>query len=272
MKRAIQSGWSAWVVCSTLLACAAISSAEVPEAYPGSFWGNATHDFNNVEGWGTQGRLYQAIQWTTLPGDFALKTYAAMSWRLRSENQKFFNAYSPAIGVEVTRDFLTIGADYEWRDYPTLGTDKHNFFLYLIWYKEMDFFKPAEGKPSLLGIPVLGFPTTTWGHASQEFNNLEGTGTQGWISQGINWIRLPQNIILTTQATYHWRVRTKNQEFYNSHGPGLGVELGRNPLKFGVGYRWQRFPERKRTTGAWRIYLTWYLDWDLKGSTPPEKS
>jgi hypothetical protein len=134
----------------------------------------------------------------------------------------------------------------------------------LSWYKQGDFFSPAQGKPTLLGIPVLGFPTRTWGQFFHSFSNLEGTGTIGWLSQGIDWFSLPEEIVFRTQGTYRWRFRTENELYYNAHGPAVGIELSRRSVQLGFDYSWMTYPSLGTTTNNWEAYLTWYFDWDLK--------
>jgi hypothetical protein len=250
--------------CALWLLTALPAFGETPEAYPGFVWGTATKDFNDVEGWGTQGLAEQAIQWTTLPGDIRVKTFAAYYFRFRTENASSYNSHAPALGFELSRDFLNLGGSYEWRTYPSIRETTQNFYLYLSGYKRFDLFSPKEGQPSLFGIPVLGFPTTIWGQIFQAFSDLEGTGTLGWASQGIEWLRLPGDIVFRTLASYRWRYRTRTPTYYTAYGPAVGVELGYKTVDLGFGYSWMHYPHLQASTNDWNLYLTWYLDWDLK--------
>jgi hypothetical protein len=238
--------------------------ADWPEAMPGSVWGTATKDFNDIEGWGTIGNLTQGVKWATLPADIAFTTYASYRWRLRSRNKLYYDAHGPALGVEFSRDAFSFGGDYEWQKYPGLDYTTNNFALYLSWYKRIDFLKGEDGHASLFGLPVLGFPTTTWGKVYHDFDHLEGTGTLGWVSQAVEWFSLPGDVVFRTLAIYRWRFRSKNEQYFDAHGPGLGIELGHKTVDLGLEYSWQRYPKLNTSTNDWHLYLTWYFGWDLK--------
>src|SRR6476659_7906339 len=105
--------------------------ADFPEAYPGSFWGTGTRDRNGIEGWGLQGNVNQGMQLFTLPENIPFKVYGAYSWRLRTENNTYYNADGPALGAEFSWKFLNFGAAYEWTTYPYLNTVTSDFTLYL---------------------------------------------------------------------------------------------------------------------------------------------
>jgi hypothetical protein len=253
------------IICLGLLALVSTGNAfaDFPEAYPGSFWGTATRDRSGVEGWGTQGNVNQGVQLFTLPGSIPFKLYGAYSWRLRTENNTYYSANGPALGGEFAWKFFNFGAAYERLTYPLLDTVTRDFSFYLTWYARVDFFS-SGGQSSLLGLSVLGFPTTTWGRLSYDLNDIEGAGTMGWISQGIDWFRLPGDIVFRTLAIYRWRFRTLNEQYYDAHGPGVGIELGRKSVDLGASYSWQMYPHLNQTASDLYFYLTWYLSWDFK--------
>jgi hypothetical protein len=263
MKQAGAVGLS-WI-CFILLLTGSANTFAAPEAYPGALWGTASRDFNNIEGLGTMGFISQGVQWVTLPGDVRFQTYASYSWRFRSENRDYYDAHGPGLGLEFSWKFFNLGAVYESRKYPAPQPEQssNNILSYLTWYNRFDFISPNEGSASFLGIPVLGFPTTTWGQVFRDFNQLEGFGTQGWLNQGIEWFRFSE-VSFKTQATYRWRFRSEKQLYYDAHGPGLGVELSRKSIDLGLEYSWMRYPNLGTSTNDWHLYLTWYLDWDLK--------
>jgi hypothetical protein len=241
--------------------------ATSPEAYPGSFWGTGTNDFNDIEGMGTQGVLSQGVQWFTLPGDIKFQTYASYSWRFRAKNNDYYDAHGPALGAEFSWKFLNLGWDYEWQKYPSPspGTDIQNSVVYITWYKRFDLFSPTDGSPSFLGIPVLGFPTTTWGKIFRDSKPVEGNGTLGWISQGIEWCRFSNDITFKTLAIYRWRARSENSRYYDFSAPGIGIEFSRNSVDLGLEYSWANYPRLETNANNLHAYLTWYFDWNLKG-------
>jgi len=231
------------------------------EGFPGSIWSRSTKDFNDVEGLGNQGNLTQGVQWVTLPWDIPVVTYGAYRWRVRELNKTYYDAYGPAAGIEFTKEFIRWGAEYEWQRYPKLNERSKNFSIYATWFKSFDFISGEN--PSLLGSPVIGFPTATWGRVSSDFNNLEGVGTMGYVSQGIEWFKLPGDVVFRTLALYNWRFRTNNKQFYNVHGPSAAIEFGWKSMSLGTEYAWQKYPELNTRTNDFRAYLTFYFDWDL---------
>ena len=240
-----------------------------PEGYPGKLWTMETSDHGNLEGTGTQGRLTQGVQWLTLPGAIAAKTYAAYDWRVRTLNSAYYNAYGPAAGVEFSKSFLDVGADYGWQEYPELNQATQDLSLYASWYESYNWFKHGEN-PNILGLPIVGLPIATWGKVTHDLNSFEGDGTMGWVSQAVEWVRLPipTSPLLRTLATYRWRFRGKNRTYFNQEGPAAGLELGWRHLTAGLEYSWRHNPELytdQRNTRNFQIYLSWFSAWDLKG-------
>lgn len=234
-----------------------------PEGYPGSTWGNLSRDFSGLEGNGSQGRVTQGVDWFHLPTNIPFKTYAAYKWRFRSENRPFYNAQGPALGLELSKWFLDLGLDFSWQRYPELGRNTREFEAYLAWYQRIDLAGKGAGK-SLLGIPILGLPLSSWGKLTHDLSDIEGDGTMGWVSQGVEWAKLPGNVVFATLASYNWRFRSENRRFYNTHGPAVGVAFIRKPFELGLEYSWKRFPELGRTTKEFQLTLNWYYSWDLK--------
>ena len=245
---------------------AASAAAYSPEAYPGWSWGNGTRDFNGFEGYGTQGNVNQGVQWLTLPGGLPFMTYASYNWRMRTQNRTFYDARGPALGAQVSKYFLAFGADYSWTYYPFLDTTPEEFEIYLTGYKRVYYLGGPH--PTFFGLPIVGYPTAFWARLSHDFNSLEGSGAQGWVTQSIDWVELPYHTVFRTLASYNWRFRSENQTFYNYQGPGLGVELEHSPLTLGMEYIWRRYPLLHEENKTFELYLTWYFYWDLKKLVP----
>jgi len=248
---------------AVLIATAAGSSlAYSPEGYPGWTWGNGTRDLNGFEGYGTQGNINQGIRWFTLPYDVSFKNYASYRWRMRTQNRQFYDARGPALGGEFTWAFFDFGADYVWQEYPQLHTHDEDPEIYLDWYKRVYYLGGSH--PEFFGIPVVGYPTTFWGRMAHDFNNLEGNSAQGWVQQAVDWVRFPHDIVFRTLLSYNWRFRSKNQDFYNYQGPGIGAEFEHRPLNVGIEYIWRRYPLLHQNSHTFQLYLSWYYGWDLK--------
>ena len=238
------------------------SHAYQPEAYPGSFWNSMRSFFNGIDGQGDMGMLTQGVQWVTLPGDVTFQSYVSYRWRLRSLNQTYFDTHGPAVGFEFRKSFLSGGVQYEWQKYPGIPSELNYPSLYLVWYKSVDLISGA--RPNFFGIPVLALPTSTWGRINEDFLAYEGTSTLGYVGQGVDWFKIPGDITFRTQLQYYWRFRTQNRDYYNSHGPLLGIELERGPFNAGAAYAVERFTSLGQNTQGFRLYFNWFLDWDLK--------
>ncbi len=252
-------------VLAALLALAASASsaaAYAPVGYPGGVWGNASRDFSGFEGWGVQSWARQGVTWATLPWNVPFQSFAYYRVRSRSENRPFFNAHGPAFSVELSKGFATLGADFYWQQYPELRRREDHHELFASWYKRIDLARGS--KPKLLGVPLQGFPLTTWGRLSRDLDGLEGNGAQGWIQQGIDIVRLPGAIMVTPFTAYRWRIRSENRTFFNVHGPAIGIEFSRGPISLGFEQAWRRYPGLQRTERAVQAYLAWYYEWDLK--------
>ncbi len=126
------------------------------------------------------------------------------------------------------------------------------------------FFALALSCARAEAYELVGLPGSTWGNATYDADGISGAGTMGFLRQGIDWLRLPGDIKLDTYAEYRWLLRTKNNAFYNSTGPVLGVELRHSVFRLGIDYYRQYFTELSRTSNNREIYLDWYYGWDLK--------
>lgn len=115
------------------------------------------------------------------------------------------------------------------------------------------------------------YPGYFWGTVTTDNNKIEGQGLQGIVNQGIQWINLPKNITLKSYIAYGTRLRTINREYYDTHGPKLGIELSWEFLNFGIDYEWNTYLGTKEKTKNFFIYTTWYRQIDLlnKTSLPP---
>lgn len=108
------------------------------EGFPGSTWGRASYEKSGIAGPSIMGYVNQGIDWVTLPGDLTVNTFAELRYRLRENNKEFFNAYGPAIGIELQRSPFHLGVDYYWEQYPELQETSNRVQLYLSWYYDWD--------------------------------------------------------------------------------------------------------------------------------------
>jgi hypothetical protein len=259
----------------SLLLCGCIfffpAQAPAIEGFPGSTWGTVSdsfHGYGPANGLGAMGWVNQGIDWTTLPGGITFNTYAEYRYRERAQNRQFYDAQGPALGLEFKYSFLRLGADYYWEKLPKWpgGAQRSdNREYYLTGYYSWDLNKATGLNTS----KVVGFPGSVWFNMTYDAKGLTGSGVMGWINQGIDWTTLPGGIIFNTFAEYRYRERTKQFQFYDAQGPAAGIEFKKSVFRLGLDYYWESDPELqgRRNFGYYELYLTWYIDWDLKKLT-----
>lgn len=257
------------LACFLGLAVSRPAAALQYESLPGSTWGAVYHDNDQLVGTGTLGYVNQGIDWVTLPGAITVNTFVEFRYRFRSENNEFYNAYTEAVGLELQRSPFRLGVDYAWEHFPPLDEHSNKFQYYITWYYDWDL------KHNILAKSHWpGYPGSIWGTAYYDNDQLVGSGTLGYINQGIDWVTLPRAITVNTFAEFRFQFRSENKDFYNTYSEAIGVELRRSPFHLGMDYVWQRFPVIGEQSNKLQFYLTWYLDWDLKQrpSGPPTAS
>jgi len=112
------------------------------EGLPGSTWGHASYEKADIAGPGVLGYVNQGVDWITLPGELTLNTFAELRYRFREDNKEFFNAYGPAIGVELRRSPWHFGMDYYWERYPELSETSNRLQFYVSWFHDWDLMRP----------------------------------------------------------------------------------------------------------------------------------
>lgn len=107
-------------------------------AYAGSTYGRISHQlYNGDEGTTARGFVRQGMDWftsLTKAGELTLNTYAAYRFRFRTENEYWYNAHGPAVGIELQRPPFTLGADYMWQINSERDTEEARYGIYLTWY------------------------------------------------------------------------------------------------------------------------------------------
>ena len=242
--------------------CPAPARAYSPLGYPGSTYGDLTRNFNGVEGNGTQGWTRQGVTWLREKG-VDLNTYAEFSWRLRTKNKTYYNAYGPGLMAALEKGPFSLGIEYDWLRYPIVPRTTNNASLYGLWYYLTDSYTLAGKTGAGKRLP-LALPLSTWGSLNYDLHGAEGSGSQGWVKQGADWFTLGRGWTFNTYAAYNWRVRTKSRNYYNAYGPSLGLECARSGVKVGLEYLWQRFPADHISTRTLNLYLNWFYGWNLK--------
>ncbi len=241
-----------------LLFFASGARAWQPLGYPTTNWDEFSTDFNKVQGNMSMGWLQQGVDWFKLPGDIVFDTFGGYYWMARSDNQTYFNQNGPYLGAMFSRGAFSLGAQYYWETFPALGQYVRDPQLFGTWYKILDL-----GLPNALSGKALGAPFSTWGRVQYDANAIEGLGTMGWFQQGIDWFKLPGNVIFDTYGIFRWFERSRNDTYYNELGPALGVELSRGPVNLYIEYDWERYPNISEYVDGPQIYLSVYFGRDL---------
>lgn len=232
------------------------------EGLPGGNWVSLNDDIGGLTGSGGMGWINQGIDWTTLPGDITFNTYVEYGLRERSKEEEYFNARGPSVGIELSKSYFTAGVDYYWIEYPEYPEPEHPLreqgYEYTFgWYYSKDL------KPSESTLPLEGIPFSTWGNLSNDATGPTGSGGMGWIQQGIDWITLPGDINVNTFVKYSYRAREKDEDYYNSQGPSIGIELTKSFFNIGVSRYWEEFPELNESQATTQYFAGWYYTWDL---------
>jgi len=241
--------------------CPGRAAAYSPVGYPGAAYVNASRNFDGLEGSGSQGWVRQGVTWLRVKG-LDLNTYGEYSWRVRTKNKTYYNVYGPGLTVALEKGPFSLGAENTWLRYPKLPATTRNAALFGSWYYVV-YRLDGTGRPEEL-LP-LAFPLTTWGKLNYDLHGAEGSGSQGWLKQGIDWAPLGRGWKLNTYAAYNWRLRSKNKTYYNAIGPSVGLDLFKSGVTVGLEYLWQRFPQLHTSTRTANLNLTWFYGWNLKG-------
>lgn len=251
---------------AAMLACApGLAQAWEIQGLSGDTWGRVGQDLTGKTGLGVSTYVNQGIDWVKLPGDIMFNTYAEYRYSKRTKENTYFDASGPALGAMLVRPPFRLGTEYFWpHPVPPGSPQGGSSRAYLSWYTEWHNLQAPAGRKAG-GFRILGLTGSSWGRISDDLNGPTGTSISSYINQGVDWCKLPGDITLNTYAEVRLGFRDKDKFYANAWGPALGVELQRWPLRLGMDYYWERFTEQHQTDDSWRLYLSWYYNWDLKG-------
>ena len=230
---------------------------------PGHTWGSVYHDLHGTAGTGGSLLLNQGIDWVRLPGDVLLRTYGEAWVRARTKDNRYHDIVGQAAGVELRKAPFRLGAEYVWEQYTRQNKKDQGGHLFLAWYQ--DWYKYLHDKSDDAGwFNIHSLSGSTYGKVFHDLSGATGTGVSGSVNQGIDWAALPGNIMLNSFLEYRFSFRTRDNRYYNEHGPVVGTELQKPPFRLGVEYYWEHDTERHLRSQRATAYLKWYYDWDLK--------
>lgn len=230
---------------------------------PGHTWGSLSHDLKGRYGSGASVLLNQGIDWVRLPWDVTLRTYGEAWYRTRSEDARYYDIAGLAAGAELRKSAFSLGAEYASERYTRQSKKNRGGVLFLSWYQ--DWYKYLYDNSDDAGwFNLHSLSGSTYGKVFHDLGGNTGTGITGNINQGIDWLRLPGDMILNSFLEYRFSFRTGDNRYYNEHGPAVGTELQRSPFRLGIEYYWEHDTERHRQDQRAIVYLKWYYGWDLK--------
>lgn len=121
------------VICALLLAIVGLSTDKsiAIVGLTGSIWAEATYDSGDpANGPSSMGNIKQGIDWVEV-NHYRLNTFASVRYRFRSNNNFYYNAYGPVIGMELSKGPLNIGIQYFWERYTdwNISDDKIQFYI-----------------------------------------------------------------------------------------------------------------------------------------------
>lgn len=241
-----------------VILCTAPAAAYEPTAYPGAVWTDTGRELDGEEGTYSQGMVRQGVEWLKPTPETGLQTYAQYNWRFRSKNEKYFNAWTPGVGIQLTSKYIGTGFEFSWPQYTELGESVKNYNVYINWFRYVDLMQWRD-----TGL-IKALPLTTWGNLSYDLRNEDGSSAMGWLKLEGDFLLLPRNFRAGVYAAYNWRFRTHNDEYFNVHGPAAGISVGNGYMSVGTEYALNHYTERDTETKGMRVYFTLYQPWDLK--------
>jgi hypothetical protein len=218
----------------------------------------AGREANGIEGTNTQGLVRQGVELLRLDDGPGFQVYGQFNWRFRSINQDYYNSYTPYLGAMVSFKYIDLGMEFGWPHYTEISRELRSNDIFASWYR---YWSLTEWRNDRL---LKALPLSTWGNASYDLKNEDGSSTMGWIKLEADVLWLPHNFMAGPYVSYSWRLRTRNADYFNMQGVSSGLAIGNGSLSAGVEYAWQQYPELHRKTNSFQFYITYYTAWDLK--------
>lgn len=234
------------------------SAALSPTGYPGAVWMLSGRDFSGIDGTNTQGFVRQGVGLLRLEGGQSLQAYGRYNWRLRNVNQAYYNSYTPYAGTMFSFKYVDVGAEFGWPRYTSLSNSSKDYNVFASWFR---YWGLKEWRKSDF---IKALPLSTWGNASYDLLNQNGSATMGWVKLEADLFWLPRNYMAGPFASYSWRLRNRNADYFNFSEAAAGFEIGNGVVELGTKYTWKRYPKLHERGRGLEAFITVYKAWDLK--------
>ena len=248
-------------ICLCLALACPYSFALSPSGYPGAVWMLSGRDFSGIEGTNTQGMVRQGVELLRLKEGQSLQAYGRYNWRLRSVNKDYYNSYTPYAGTMFSFKYADVGAEFGWPRYTSLSNSRKDYNVFANWFR---YWGLKEWRKSDF---VKALPLSTWGNASYDLLNQNGSATMGWVKLEADLFWLPRNYMAGPFASYSWRLRSRNADYFNFSEVAAGFEIGNGVVALGTKYTWKQYPKLRERGRGLEAFLTIYKAWDLKRSS-----
>ncbi|MCX5784444.1 MAG: hypothetical protein NTX59_02015 [Elusimicrobia bacterium] len=250
--------FKALILFSSLLFANGPGFAFSPTGYPGAVWMLSGRDTSGIDGTNTQGMVRQGVELLRLSGGRSLQVYGRYNWRYRNINQDYYNAYTPYVGTMFSFKRLDLGAEFGWPRYTALSNSSRDYNIFANWSR---YWGLKEWSRDSL---IKALPFSTWGNASYDLGNQNGSSTMGWAKLEADLFWLPHNFMAGPYASYNWRLRTRNADYFNINEVCAGFEIGNGEIELGTQYAWRRYPKINQRDRGLELFITIYKAWDLK--------
>ncbi len=109
-----------------------------------------------------------------------------------------------------------------------------------------------------------GYPGAVWMNSGRDMSGIDGTYTQGMVRQGVELLQLSGGQPLQVYGRYNWRLRSINQDYYNSYTPYVGAMLSFKYVDVGAEFGWPHYTGLSNSSKDDSLFVNWSRYWGLK--------
>lgn len=234
------------------------ASAFSPTGYPGAVWMLSGRDTSGIEGTNTQGIVRQGIELLRFGGGESVQVYGQYNWRFRTLNADYYNSHTPYVGAMFSSKYGDIGAEFGWPHYTAKPVSNKQYDVFVSFFRYWTLASPPKG------ALLKELPFSVWGNASYDLLNKDGASTLGWAKLEAHLLWLPGNWMAGPFASYNWRFRTRNADYFDMNGLCAGLRIGNGDVEIGTQYAWRQYPRLDEGSRGLEFFINIYKAWDLK--------